>query len=118
MTPELIDLAEKFLPHTAPFPESVRSVVADTVLSAGPDSRAAVEKAFRDVTNWWDDEIYPWMQLNQRYTSLYLSTRYFLHAVLHTCWNVRGPAIDSVKTARVHYDLYLKRLNRSTTSAP
>ena len=114
MTPELLKLAEDLLPHTAPFPESVRSVVADTVLSGGPATRVEVDVAFGEISDWWDtipsSKKYREMSMSQ----LYLALRYFMHAVQKVLWGVTPPPHDSTETARKCYNLYLEALNEET----
>ena len=114
MTPELLKLAEDLLPHTAPFPESVRSVVADTVLSGGPATRVEVDVAFGDISAWWDNVPHRKSAQLTPTGDLYLALRYFLHAVQKVLWGVTPPPHDSTDTARKCYNLYLEALNKET----
>lgn len=114
MNTELLKLAEDLLPHTAPFPESVRSVVADTVLSGGPATRVEVDVAFGDISAWWDT--IPNRKSAQLTSTgaLYLALRYFMHAVQKVLWGVTPPSHDTTETARKCYNLYLEALAKET----
>ena len=116
MTPELLKLAEDLLPHTTPFPESVRSVVADTVLSGGPATRVEVDVAFVDISEWWEKlpHTIPHTAERNPVANLYLALRYFMHAVQKVLWGVTPPPHDSTETARKCYNLYLEALNEET----
>ncbi len=111
MNTELLKLAEDLLPHTAPFPESVRSVVADTILSSGPATRVEVDVAFGDISDWWDPIPITKKYRKKSTAQLYLALRHFMHAVQKVMWGVTPPPHDSTETARKCYNLYLEALN-------
>ena len=115
MTPELLKLAEDLLPHTAPFPESVRSVVADTVLSGGPATRKEVDVALNDISEWWDTIPHRKAARLTSTGNLYLALCYFMHAVQNVLWGVTPPPHDHTETARKYYNLYLESLHKETT---
>lgn len=115
MNTELLKLAEDLLPHIAVYPESVRSVVADTILSGGPATRVEVDVAFGDISNWWDAVPSPKKDRKKSTTELYLALRYFMHAVQKVMWDVSPPPYDSTETARKCYNRYLEALTKETT---
>ena len=114
MTPELLKLAEDLRPHTAPFPEAVRSVVADTVLSGGPATREEVDVAFGEISDWWYTIPHRKAARLTSTGNLYLALRYFMHAVQKVLWGITPPPHDSTETARKCYNLYLEALNEET----
>ena len=115
MNTELLKLAEDLLPHIAAYPESVRSVVADTILSGGPATRVEVDVAFGDISDWWSDLPHEAGSVPLSAGDLYLSLRFFMHAVQKYRWNTALPFHDTTDSARTCYKNYIKALTKETT---